>query len=360
MTHPRIKRRRRLFIALAVVCVFIVVIAVVIATNGTRIGLALGIISNDYDGPGHGQVQVRIEEGENGTTIAQTLEQQDVIKTTDPFIEALTQNSDITFDSGLFKLKKEMSAKQAIQALQDPDNRVTVSVVIPEGATADGVFDRLAEATGTDKKEFVELAKDPQALGVPDSFPTIEGYLFPATYKFDAVASAESMLKQLVDRMSQALEEHEVAQDDALNVLTLASIVQREAGQDTDDYAKIARVFQNRLDKDMLLQSDATVAYGTGNLHTVWTTDKERGDAKNEYNTYKNKGLPIGPIGLPGDQAIDAAVHPAKGDWLFFVPVNLETGETKFSKTSQQHEKYVQQLKDWCQAHADKGGKRCD
>jgi UPF0755 protein len=124
-----------------------------------------------------------------------------------------------------------------------------------------------------------------------------------------------------------------------------------EAGSDPDDFAKIARVFQNRLDAGWKMESDATVAYGTGNLHTVWTTDAERADASNLYNTYVHKGLPVGPIGLPGEVALKAVLKPKSGPWFFFVPVNLKTGETRFSETSAQHGAAVQELRAWCNAN---------
>jgi UPF0755 protein len=103
----------------------------------------------------------------------------------------------------------------------------------------------------------------------------------------------------------------------------------------------------------MHLESDATVAYGTGNTHTVWTTDAERADATNKWNTYANAGLPYGPIGNPGDAAISGAVAPADGPWLFFVPINLKTGETVFSETADQHLAAVEQLRAWCNASAE-------
>jgi UPF0755 protein len=87
----------------------------------------------------------------------------------------------------------------------------------------------------------------------------------------------------------------------------------------------------------------------------VWTTDAERADASNPYNTYANLGLPVGPIGLPGELAIDAALNPAEGDWLFFVPVNLKTGETVFNTTAEAHEASAQQLRDWCAASEENG-----
>ncbi len=113
------------------------------------------------------------------------------------------------------------------------------------------------------------------------------------------------------------------------------------------DYPKVARVFLNRLAIGMDLQSDATVAYGTGNTHTVTTTDAERNDASDPYNTYQHAGLPVGPISNPGDLAINAAVHPADGTWLYFVTVNLKTGDTVFSTTYADHEAAVAQWQQW-------------
>ena len=160
--------------------------------------------------------------------------------------------------------------------------------------------------------------------------------------------TATQVLQQLVSTMLSHLDKAGVAPADRFKVVTLASIVQRESGPSVSDMHKIARVFQNRLDKGMHLQSDATVAYGTGHTNLVTTTDAERADASNKYNTYANAGLPIGPIGLPGDDAIDSALHPTPGPWLYFVAVNLITGETVFSTTIAEHDVAVKQWQAWC------------
>ncbi|MGO1569780.1 MAG: endolytic transglycosylase MltG [Canibacter sp.] len=353
-------KRRLITIWTTIACVLAVTIAVVWVNFGARISLALGWTSNDYEGPGHGEVNVRVLEGEIGADVAETLAEKDVVKTSDAFYELLLENPDATFEPGTFTLKQQMSAQGAFDALQDPANRANFTVVLPEGITITGAIDRISESSGIDESTVEEAMSDPQSYGVPEDFPSIEGYLFPATYEFDAETSIDDILQRMVDRMNQALDEHGVEAKDALQVLTMASLIQREAGSDTDDFPKISRVFQNRLDKGILLESDATVAYGTGNLDTVWTTDAERADAKNKYNTYENPGLPIGPIGLPGDLAIDSALHPADGPWMFFVPVNLDTGETKFSTTNEEHDKAVAELQKWCAAHEEAGGSHCD
>lgn len=358
-------RRKRVLISLGVVVALLAGLAIagsaLWSTYGDRVSQALGWTSNDYAGSGTGEVVVTIRPGDVGETIAETLAEADVVKTADAFYELLLkQDPQVDFHPGSFTLKKQMSAQAALDALRDPANAIQLTVTIPEGESADGAFERLAEVTGITVTEFAAAAKDPTAFGVPKQFPSIEGFLFPATYTFEPDDTAESILQKLVDRMFQALDEHGVSKKEAFTTLTLASIVQREAGSNLDDFPKIARVFLNRLDIGMNLQSDATVAYGTGRTHTVWTTPEERADASNKYNTYANPGLPIGPIGLPGDVAIDAAVNPASGDWLFFMPINLETGETVFSNTAEEHEVAVQQLGEWCTAHRAEGGARCD
>lgn len=358
-------RRKRVLISLGVVVALLAGLAIagsaLWSTYGDRVSQALGWTSNDYAGSGTGEVVVTIRPGDVGETIAATLAEADVVKTADAFYELLLkQDPQVDFHPGSFTLKKQMSAQAALDALRDPANAIQLTVTIPEGESADGAFERLAEVTGITVTEFAAAAKDPTAFGVPKQFPSIEGFLFPATYTFEPDDTAESILQKLVDRMFQALDEHGVSKKEAFTTLTLASIVQREAGSNLDDFPKIARVFLNRLDIGMNLQSDATVAYGTGRTHTVWTTPEERADASNKYNTYANPGLPIGPIGLPGDVAIDAAVNPASGDWLFFMPINLETGETVFSNTAEEHEVAVQQLGEWCTAHRAEGGARCD
>lgn len=328
---------------------------------GERISLAMGWSTNDYPGPGEGEASVTITQGEIGSDIAASLAEADVVKSADAFYDLLVaQEQQVNFQVGTYVLKQKMSAQGALDALQDPANRLDYSVTIPEGTSAEDALQLAADIMGIPLEDFEAAAADPTAFGVPEQFPSLEGFLFPATYTFEPSDTAESIIQTMVDRMWQALADHGVPPGSEWEILTMASIVQREAGSNPDDFPKIARVFQNRLDQGINLQSDATVAYGTGRTHTVWTEPEERADASNKYNTYANPGLPIGPIGNPGDVAIEAAMNPADGPWLFFMPINLETGETVFSETAEQHEVAVQELAAWCTAHAEAGGTRCD
>jgi len=359
------RRRKRWIIALSVLLTILLALggaaAVVWAKYGERISLELGWTTNDFEGEGHGEVVVRILPGDIGIDVANTLAEDGVVKTADAFYELLlVQDSQVEFMPGSYQMRLEMSAQAALDALQDPGNKIELKVTVPEGVSAMNALQRVAEVTGIPMSDFEEAVSDPSSFGVPAEFPSIEGFLFPATYIFEPDATAETIVQRMVDRMWQALDEHGVAEKDALKVLTLASIVQKESGN-TEDMPKISRVFLNRIDKGMHLQSDATVSYGTGNPdNTVWTTDSERGDASNPYNTYANPGLPIGPIGLPGDAAIDAALHPADGAWLFFVAIDLENGTTAFANDAAGHAANVELLHEWCAAHESAGGSYCD
>ena len=117
----------------------------------------------------------------------------------------------------------------------------------------------------------------------------------------------------------------------------------------TEDYPKVARTIYNRLDADMALQSDATVAYANGLSGEVWTTADQR-SVDSPYNTYLHKGLPPGPIGNPGQRTIEAALNPADGDWLYWVVINLKTGKTVFSETLAEHNAATEKLREYCRS----------
>jgi UPF0755 protein len=308
--------------------------------------------SNDYTGTGTGTVEVVIRQGDLGSDVAAHLAASDVTKTREAFYGLLLKTKpEPTLQPGTYRLAHHMSAAAALAALQDPKNLVVAAVSIPEGSTVAQVLKLTSDASGVPLAELKAVAKDYRSLGVPGNAPSLEGYLFPATYQFQPKTSAKAMLKAMVKRMYTALDSAGVPVANRHRVLTLAGVVQKE-GNGRDD-AKIARVFLNRIKKGMPLQSDATVSYGAGGS-TVLPTPKEYA-AKNAYNTYHRKGLPIGPISNPGDVAIRAALHPATGSWLFFVTVNLETGETVFSTTDKQHEKASAQLYRWLHAHPSYG-----
>lgn len=315
----------------------------------------LGIpLPTDYAGTGNGEeVIVSIKSGDIGSDVAVTLHEAGVTMTYKAVYDYLVANPDVSFLPGNWRLQKEMSAKSAVDALQNPDNKVTDRLLITEGTVLPNALETIAATTGIPIEDVQAAAADVSAYGLPAEATNLEGFLFPATYELDGTETAQAILQKMVDTMMEHLDAAGVAPEDRWKTIIMASIVQREAGSNVDDFGKIARVFYNRLDQGINLESDATVAYGTGRLDSVWTEPEEREDPSNLYNTYANPGLPVGPIGLPGDDAINAALHPTEGPWLFFVPINLATGETVFSETAEEHQAAVDQLLAWCDESAE-------
>ncbi|WP_404313471.1 endolytic transglycosylase MltG [Agrococcus terreus] len=352
--RERKQRVRRRIIGWSIALVVVAAVAIAAAWALPRV-LDRFSGPEDYAGPGTGEVIVQVQSGQNGYDVAATLVEQDVIASAEAFTEILVADPSIQLHPGSYRLAQQMSAQGALDAILDPANRAELRVTVPEGYVLRQVFERLERDLGIPQAEFTQAAGDLTQFDLPEDALTLEGWLFPATYTFDDGVTAPQVLQAMIARQQQALDAAGVAVEDRQRVLTFASLVQREARL-PDDFGRVARVFQNRLDIGMRLQSDATVAYGTGNLHVVTTTADERADATNPYNTYANDGLPVGPIGAPGDTAIQAALDPTPGDWLYFVTVNPETGETVFSTTFAEHNQGVARFQQWLRDNPGWGG----
>jgi UPF0755 protein len=314
----------------------------------------------DYaDGMATGDAVVTIAEGDTGQPISQALFDAGVTKTPMAFYSYLIETQqNPPFVPGSFKLQKQMTSEAALAALLDPANKMENTAQLREGLTVDASLPILAKATGLPLEDFQAAVAKPADYGV--SADTLEGWLFPATYTFDPGVTAPQVVQTLVNRTVKSLDTAQVPQEDREKILTIASIIQREARFE-DDFYKVSRVIQNRLDPDNqetfgLLQMDSTAQYGYGENHdgTVSTSAAALAD-DNPWNTYVHAGLPIGPISNPGDTAIDAAMHPANGDWLYFVTVNLDTGETVFTNNLTDHNRAVAQWQSWCADHPDSG-----
>ncbi|MBK0418168.1 endolytic transglycosylase MltG [Leucobacter sp. CSA1] len=323
---------------------------------GDRVSLALGWTSNDYEGEGSGEVIVKITEGEIGEDVARSLAEHDVVKTSDAFYELLLQQEPaVEFQPGAYQLRQQMSSASALAALQDPENRVQLSAMIPEGSTLAQTLEIVSSGTDIPLEELEEAAADPSAYAVPEGVDSLEGWLFPATYEFEFGATAHDVIARLVDQQNAVLDEFGVAEQDRQRVLTIAAMVQRESGT-VEDFGKVSRVIHNRLDHGMLLQMDSTAQYGAEEHDdgSVWSTDEALAD-DNPWNTYVHSGLPAGPIANPGRDAIAATLEPTPGDWLYFVVSPGGTGASTFSSDSESHEAAVQEYRDWCSATPDSG-----
>lgn len=309
-----------------------------------QIRSALDSISGvDYQGSGTGAIHLVIRAGDTGEQVAKNLVKLGITKDFNfTYKRIIARNP--SFVPGTFKLNKQMSADSALELIANPSSKVIAKVTIKEGLRIGTVLKQLATASNISLSEFESAVSDPTAYGLPSNLPNMDGYLFPATYELEPGAKASEIIQAMVNRMNAELKKFGVTDVNRHKVLTMASIIQKEARL-TPDFYKVSRVFSNRISQGMLLQSDATVSYGSGG-HTVTTTDAERADG-NGYNTYVHTGLPIGPIGAPGSTAIDAALHPVSGSWLYFCAINLKTGETVFSTTYAEHGKAVKLWQQW-------------
>lgn len=323
---------------------------------GAQISLMMGWTSNDYEGEGTGETIIVITEGEIGGDVAESLATAGVVKTSEAFYDLLlVQDPVVEFTPGSYKMKLEMSAQAALNALKDPANRMAFTAMIPEGKTVSQTLELVSAGADIPLEELQAAAADPAAFGLPVGVDSLEGWLFPATYEFEADTTGAEAIQRMVDRQREVLNEFGVPEADRERVLTIAAMVQREGGR-IEDFGKVARVIDNRLAQNMLLQMDSTAQYGMGQHDdgSVWSTDEALTD-DNPWNTYVHTGLPKGPIANPGADAIEATLHPTPGDWLYFVAINLETRESMFTSTLEEHNAAVGVLNEWCAANPGKG-----
>ncbi|MEY4418623.1 MAG: hypothetical protein RIQ88_1061 [Actinomycetota bacterium] len=298
---------------------------------------------NEYSGSGSQTIDFHVYKGDTGVEIAKALVAQDVTKDYETTLRHIF-SANPTFFPGTYRMPTQISSDKAIQILVDPTQVVVNRVLVQEGLRLSVTFKKLSNATGISVSNFESAAKNISSFDLPKEAPSLEGYLFPATYDFQPDLTAKQILSLMVERTKEQLRNDGVAQKDWHKTLTLASVIQMEARLPQDFY-KVSRTFKNRLAIGMHLQSDATVSYGVQGS-TVSTSSADRAN-NNGYNTYLYAGLPVGPIAGSGAQAIDAALHPAEGKWLYFCTINLKTGETVFSETYADHQKAVALWREW-------------
>ncbi len=310
--------------------------------------------SNDYVGKGSGAVSVVVHKGDTGRIIGATLEKAGVVKTAKAFATVAGENPRSgSIQPGTYALQTRMSAASALAMLLDPANRTVPRVTIREGVWTSEVIKLLSSATGRPLEDYVVALKDAAALGLPpEAKGNPEGYLFPSTYEFEKDTTAAEQLHTMVAKARNELDKLGVAPDRMQRVLTIASIVEAEASA-VADRPKVARVIENRLARPMLLQMDSTVHFISGRRGKAGTSDAER-LSKSPYNTYLVAGLPPGPIDSPGLSAMQAAVDPTPGPWLYFVAVNPETGETRFAVDAAGHAANEKLFLKWCSDHPGK------
>jgi len=359
------RRRKRRFSGCVPMLVFIAIAAVLIAAAANYVVRPwfeeLFADPEDYPGPGSGEVIFVIDSGQTIQSMGDELEELDVVASSDAFVDAAAERDQETrgIQAGTYLLMEQMKASDVVDVLIDPSNQARTTMTIPEGLRAVDVLDKIAADTDFSKKQLRQALADTEALGLPAyARGNPEGYLFPATYPITPLDTPKSLLRSMVARWEQAaadLDFENAAADLGYRpheIMTVAALVQAEGrGR---DMAKIARVIYNRVENPGVqgqigrLQIDATVDYALDRPLTVGLTQEERENAPGPYNTFRVAGLPPGPIGNPGEEAIRAALNPADGDWYYYVTVNLRTGKTKFAESYAEFQQYQAELREYC------------
>ena len=351
----RQRKRRRHWLTSLVIVVTLVAIGVLgyKAIGIMRDASAQATHAEDYKGEGEGEVTVTIPEGASGVDIGDILQSKGVVASGKAFTNAVKNNpKGNTIQPGTYKLKNKMSANAALQALLDPKSKGDHTLTIPAGVSKQIVKDRLKKVGNFTDEQIEAAYADTAGIGLPaEAGGNVEGWLAPGTYDVSENATPKDLIKKMVSQTVTRLKELKVSKGDYQKVLTKASIVEREVNRE-QYYGQAARVIENRLEQTDgethgLLQMDSTVQYGLGRYGGI-PSEAETQDANNPYNTYVHKGLPPGPIGSPGEAAVKAVLNPPAGSWLYFVTVNLETGETLFASTSEEQKANTKKLNDYC------------
>jgi UPF0755 protein len=284
---------------------------------------------------------VSVEPGQPFSTVARTLEKEGLV--TDAFrltVLARAEGASRRIQAGEYEFSASMSPRQILDALVSGRVRL-LQVTIPEGFTMMDIARRLEEKGVTSADDFLKLARDPDfvsSLGIQGK--TVEGYLYPDTYRFLRNTDPAKVIKTMVDRWRSVFEQFrdQVRQSgmSELQIMTLASIVEKETALPKEK-PLVASVYLNRLKKNMRLYADPTVIYGIESFNGNITKNDLRTDTP--YNTYLRHGLPPGPIANPDRESIAAVLNPAHTDYLYFVSRN--DGSHEFSRNYGAHRRAV-------------------
>lgn len=270
------------------------------------------------------KLPVQVPQGASFGQISDSLEARGIITFKPGFqIYARVTGAASKVRPGTYGFRKGESWKDILDDLKN-GRVMTAKLVIPEGRSTPDIAARIAAITGTDSATILErLLSDsaPAKYGVPG--PTLEGYLYPATYEFPLNIHADSVITRVVGAYKKIWTPARKARADSLNmsereVITLAAIVEKEAKK-RDEMPTIASVYHNRLRIGMPLQADPTVQYALGSHRNRLLYRDIREVQQNPYNTYQIRGLPPGPIGSPSTMGIDATLYPADTKYLYFV-----------------------------------------
>jgi UPF0755 protein len=299
-----------------------------------------------FSPPGSGSVvrDISFPPGSGIRSLAQQLEQGGIIRSSRHFVlVARLRGTTQQLKAGEYRLNDGMTPDQILHKIVNGDVDYR-KFTLPEGYSMYQAAELLEQKGYFKKDAFLEKCRDSELLkrfGI--SGPTVEGYLYPATYNLSRTEREDQLVEQMVNQFGRKYAVLPVAASetsentfDRRQIVILASMIEKEAIS-AEEKPLISSVFHNRLRIGMPLQSDPTAVYGVRAFSgAVSKADIQR---PSPYNTYLIKGLPVGPIGNPGVGALQAALHPSKTEYLYFVA--RQDGTHQFSRTLDEHNRAV-------------------
>lgn len=292
-------------------------------------------------GEGEGEpIRVHVPAGASFSQVTDSLAARDIIGTPAVFkVYARMRGATASVKPGTYAFRPNTAWSQILDDLTA--GRVqTARIVVPEAWDLRGIAPRIAQATGIDEDTVMFFLTDTavaRRMGVPG--PTLEGYLYPATYTVALAAPLDTIVALMVNTYRRVWTDERRARAEAIGmsereVVTLASIVEKEARR-REEMPTISGVYHNRLRRNWRLEADPTVQYALGEHQQRLLYAHIDETAGNPYNTYRNFGLPPGPIGSPSALGIDATLNPAEVDYMFFVA--RPDGSHIFTRTLDEH-----------------------
>ena len=313
---------------------FLPLLLVILLTAGLRYIHSGPPAAPDYAAGNAGaEVLISITNGESGSDIAKSLFDAGVVKSIDAFFRVAVGDQRATrIAPGDHLLERNIPAKTALTQLLD-NKRIVGLIIVKDGARLIEIITALVAAGYKKDQVITALKKLELPLGVKPGNP--EGFLYPANYSFVKETQIEEVLQKMLETFSHNTAPinftSAVAGYTGYELLVIASLIQAEA--DAQDYGKVSRVIYNRLKIGMPLQLDATVQYLLQRRGEITLAIKDT-KIRSKYNTYQNYGLPPAPIGSPTLAALEAALNPELGDWLYFITVKL--GDTRFTRSNEE------------------------
>ncbi|HWX37924.1 MAG TPA: endolytic transglycosylase MltG [Candidatus Sulfotelmatobacter sp.] len=319
--------------------ILLLVLVVVIAAAG----YLYASLYRPYQGFGGEGVYVDVPRGASQRTISRLLAENGVVRSRIAFELLCRYRKPRTMQAGEYFFDHPVTAFSVYDDIAN--GRIIVKeLVVPEGFTMFDIADLAAHEGFLTRAEFLAAARDPSAVrDIAPNTPSLEGFLFPATYEFPRHMTGKEMTDAMLRKFRQAwtnlAPSGSAPRQSVQEIVTLASLVERETPL-PEERPRVAAVFENRLRIGQPLQCDPTVAYAM-TLAGAYSGKLDGGDLhfSSPYNTYRNKGLPPGPIANPGEAALRAALDPPPTDDFYFV-ANTHGGHF-FSKTLKEHNRNV-------------------